>query len=591
MVFVEVNQASADKRRIPLVLVCECRSTKPNLQPVQRHRGMIKSENYRGDIFGGITTAVVALPLALAFGVSSGAGALAGLYGAIFAGAFAALFGGTRVQITGPTGPMTVVMALVVIHFEGQLAAAFAVVVLAGILQILFGILGIGRYIKLVPQPVVSGFMSGIGIIIIILQLPPLLGATDVGGSTLTILAALPQMLANFDGAALALGLMVLGMMFFTPASVNRYLPAPLLALLIGSTVAALLSLEIARIGAVPTGVPEFALPAVSVDELPYIVRFALVLAFLGSIDSLLTSIVVDSMTRSTHDSNRELIGQGIGNIASGLFAGLPGAGATMRTLVNVRAGGNSPLAGVLHSIILLLIVLGFGAAVSHIPLAVLAGILLKVGIDIVDWRYLRRIISAPRAGVVIMLTTLLLTVLVDLITAFAVGFIMASVLFVARMADAQVKNARFAFGADQLEDLEPEEAEILQQGNGRIVLFHVEGPLSFGCARDVARLLQSNIEKDVLAIDLRAVPFIDSSACAALDEVIQRLETDGDRVLLFGAREPVRKLLQQTGVLQRLGEENLLTSRIDTLRLARSIIATAPPQEGLPGSPPTSAP
>jgi SulP family sulfate permease len=542
---------------------------------------MIKSDNYRGDIFGGITTAVVALPLALAFGVSSGAGALAGLYGAIFAGAFAAVFGGTRVQITGPTGPMTVVMALVVIHFEGHLPAAFAVVVLAGFFQILFGKFGIGRYIKLVPQPVVSGFMSGIGVIIIILQLPPLLGLEGVEGATLAILAALPQMLARLDIAALLPGLLVLGIMFFTPASISRFVPTPLIALLLGTVLALLLSLDIPRIGAVPTGVPQFSLPQVSLDEIPYIVRFGLVLAFLGSIDSLLTSIVADSMTRSTHDSNRELVGQGIGNIVSGLFAGLPGAGATMRTLVNVRAGGNSPWSGVVHSVLLLLIVLGFGAAVSYIPLTVLAGILLKVGIDIIDWRYLKRVFSAPRAGVVIMLSTLLLTVLVDLITAFAVGFVMASVLFVARMADAQVNNARFHFGDDQPEDLNPEEADILAQGNGRIVLFHVEGPLSFGSAREVARMLQSTIEKDVLAIDLRDVPFIDSSASAALDEVIQRLDEDGDRVLLFGARERVRKILQQTGVLERLGEENLLPTRIEALRQAAAIIERMPAQSG----------
>lgn len=539
---------------------------------------MIDRKNLKGDVFGGITTAVVALPLALAFGVSSGAGALAGLYGAIFAGACAAVFGGTRVQITGPTGPMTVVMALVIIHFEGHLPAAFAVVILAGLLQILFGKLGIGRYIKLVPQSVVSGFMSGIGIIIIILQLPPLFGVGDVNGSTLAILSAFPHMLAALDINTLLLGLAVLAVMFFTPAGVNRYLPTPLLALLGGSLIAAVLSLDIPQIGAVPTGIPVFNVPDIRLDELPYIIRFALVLAFLGSIDSLLTSIVADSMTRSTHDSNRELVGQGIGNIASGLFAGLPGAGATMRTLVNLRAGGTTRLSGVIHSVLLMMIVLGFGSAVSHIPLAVLAGILLKVGIDIIDWSYLRRLLSAPRAGAVIMMSTLLLTVLVDLITAFAVGFIMASVLFVARMADAQAANARFTFGADQLEDLSPAESEILNQADGRIVLFHVEGPLSFGSARDIARLLQSKIEKDVLAIDLHHVPFIDSSAAAALDEVIQRLSEDGDRVLLFGAREPVRKVLLQTGVLERLGAENLLGSRIEALQMARSIIDGSPP-------------
>jgi SulP family sulfate permease len=415
--------------------------------------------------------------------------------------------------------------------------------------------------------------MSGIGVIIIILQLPPLLGVTGIEGSTLSILAAVPQMLETLDLSALLLGLVVVGIMFFTPAKINQYFPTPLLALLIGSLLAALLSLEIAQIGAVPTGVPQFGIPTISSDELPYIIRFALVLAFLGSIDSLLTSIVADSMTRSTHDSNRELIGQGIGNIASGLFSGLPGAGATMRTLINVRAGGTTALSGVIHSLLLLLIVLGFGPAVSHIPLVVLAGILFKVGIDIIDWNSIRRLFSAPRAGVVIMMSTLLLTVLVDLITAFAVGFIMASVLFVARMADAQINNARFAYGADQLENLSFEETEILEHGAGRIVLFHIEGPLSFGSAREVARLLQTTIEKDVLAIDLSDVPFIDSSACAALHEVIQRLDDDGDRVLLFGARDRVNDMLQQTGVVERLGAENLLEHRIDALRMAQSII------------------
>ena len=541
---------------------------------VKSASAMANITRYRGDFFGGITTAVVALPLALAFGVSSGAGALAGLYGAIFAGTLAAIFGGTRVQITGPTGPMTVVMALVVIHFNGNLAAAFAVVVLAGFFQILFGKFGIGRYIKLVPQPVVSGFMSGIGIIIIILQLPPMLGLSAVDGSTLHILAAVPQMLAATNPNVLMLGLFVLAVMLFTPAQVSKLMPTPLIALLAGTLVALLFALDIPLIGEVPTGVPGIMIPDISLNELPFIIRFALVLAFLGSIDSLLTSLVADSITRSTHDSNRELVGQGLGNIASGLFGGLPSAGATMRTLVNVRAGGNSPLSGVIHSVLLLVIVLGFGQAVSHIPLVVLGGILVKIGIDIIDWQYLKRMHRAPRAGVIIMMSTLLLTVLVDLITAFAVGFIMASVLFVARMADAQVNNAKFSFGADQIEDLSTEEADILQQNHGCIVLFHVEGPLSFGSAREVARLLQSSIEKDVLAIDLRDVPFIDSSASAALDEVIQRLKDDGDTVLLFGARERVRLILEQTGVLDRLGRDNLLDSRIDALRLAQTIIA-----------------
>lgn len=526
----------------------------------------------RGDLFGGATAAVVALPLALAFGVTSGAGALAGLYGAILLGFFAAVFGGTKVQVSGPTGPMTVVMALIVTHFHANLPAAFAVVVVAGVAQILFGKLGIGRYIKLVPQPVVSGFMSGIGAIIIIVQIAPLLGHADPRGSVLVKLQAIPHMLAHANPGAVSLGVGVLAIMILMPRKLTNMVPSPLVALVVGTLAAHFFTIAAPVIGPVPSGLPTLALPSLSMADLPYIIRFALVLAFLGSIDSLLTSIVVDSMTRSTHDSNKELIGQGIGNIAAGMFGGLPGAGATMRTLINVRAGGSSRLSGAFHSVLLLAIVLGVGGAVSHIPLAALAGILVKVGIDIIDWQYLSRVHTAPRAGVIIMLSTLLMTVFVDLITAVAVGFVMAAVLFVSRMADAQVSSAKFAFGADQIDDLTLEEEEILRNNDGRIILFHVEGPLSFGSARDIARLMQSDIDKDVLAIDLRDVPFIDSSACAALDGVIHRLSELGDAVLLFGARDNVISTLRRTGVIRRLGEINLFDCRIDALRRAESI-------------------
>lgn len=532
--------------------------------------------NFHGDFFGGVTAAIVALPLALAFGVASGVGPLAGLYGAIFAGFFASVCGGTKVQITGPTGPMTVVMALIVTHFSSAPGNAFAAVTLAGVFQILFGVAGIGRYVKLTPQPVVSGFMSGIGVIIIIVQLAPMLGHAAPDGSMLVKLAALPATMAALNPAALVIGLATLAIVFFTPRAITRFVPSPLVALVAGSVAAAVLSLEVPVIGEVPSGLPRIMLPDVALADVGVIVRFGLVLAFLGSIDSLLTSIVADSMTRTQHDSNRELIGQGVGNAVAGLFGGVPSAGATMRTVVNVRAGGKTQLSGVIHALVLLIIVLGAGSVVQHIPHAVLAGILLKVGIDIIDWKAIARCTRAPRAGVIIMLITLVLTVFVDLITAVAVGFVMASVLFVARTADAQISNAKIAFGTDQIDDLSAEEQAILERHQGRIVLFHVEGPLSFGSARDIARMLQTDMEKDVLAIDMRDVPFIDSSASFALDEVIQRLGEDGDTVLLFGARDNVLDTLGRTDVLERLGRESIFPDRTAALRHASTIIESA---------------
>lgn len=527
----------------------------------------------RDDLFGGVTAAVVALPLAIAFGVSSGAGALAGLYGAIIAGFFATLFGGTRVQVTGPTGPMTVVMALMVTHFHADIAAAFSVVVLAGVLQIVFGKIGLGRYIKLAPQPVVSGFMSGIGFIIIIVQFAPLLGYDDPGGSVIQKLAATPAMLPEANSSALILGTLCLAIMFLIPRNAARIVPPTLVSLVVGTLLGIYLLPGAPVIGEIPSGLPDFIIPQFPLADLEFIIRFALILAFIGSIDSLLTSIVVDSMTRTNHDSNRELVGQGIGNITSGLMGGLPCAGATMRTLVNIRAGGHSRISGIVHSLILFVIVLGFGGIVSHIPLAVLAGILCKIGIDIVDWNYLKRIRTAPRAGVIIMFTTLVLTVFVDLMTAVAVGFVMASVLFVARMADAQIGSAKFAFGADQIDDLSEDEKEIFENSNERIVLFHIEGPLSFGSARDISRMMQSDLDKDVLIIDLRSVPFVDSSASSALMEVIERLHEINDRVILFGVRENVITTLRKIGVLQVLGQENIFDTRINALRSARKII------------------
>ncbi len=525
--------------------------------------------NLRGDVYGGLTTAVVALPLAVAFGVASGAGALAGLYSAILVGFFASVFGGTPAQVSGPTGPMTVVMALVITHFAGNPALAFTVVMMGGAFQILFGLLRLGRYINLIPYPVISGFMSGIGCIIIILQLAPLFGHETPDGVMLARLAALPELLRQPQVHALALGVISLVIVYFTPRGIARLLPTPLIALVAG-TVAGLFWFPEARIiGELPSGLPQPIIPAISVDDLAYMLRFALVLAFLGSIDTLLTSLIADSITRTHHKSDKELTGQGIGNMIAGLFGALPGAGATMRTVVNVRAGGRTPLSGALHALVLLAVALGFSGLVEHIPYAVLAGILFKVGTDIIDWRYLKRAAHAPRAGVIIMMTTLSLTVIVDLITAVAVGMVMASVLFVKRMADAQMQSMKLVFAPDQVEDLTPEEAAILEHAGGKILLFHVEGPLSFGSAKDVARALTASRDQDVLIIDLSDVPFIDSSASIALEEVIQDAHAGKDFVVLCGLKPNVHDTLRKVGVTRLIPAESIVPNRVEALRRA----------------------
>ncbi len=535
-------------------------------------------ESLRGDIYGGLTAAVVALPLALAFGVASGAGPLAGLYGSIFVGFFAAVFGGTPSQISGPTGPMTVVMAALITQFAHEPAMAFTVVMMGGVLQMLFGFAGIGRYIKLVPYPVVSGFMSGIGVIIVVLQFSSVLGYPSSAGSIIVKLAALPAMLADPRWQAVALGGLSLLIMYLTPARIARWLPPPLLALMIGTLAGALLLKQAPVIGDIPSGLPTLSLPTFSLHDFPLMLQSALVLAFLGSIDSLLTSLVADSLTGTHHNSNRELFGQGLGNLVAGAFGAIPGAGATMRTVVNIGAGGRTPVAGAMHAIVLLAVVLGVGKAAAHIPLAVLGGILFRVGIDIVDWRYVKRAPRAPRAGVIIMLVTLLLTVLVDLITAVAVGIVMASLLFVKRMADMQTQSARLLADPDEATHLGAEEADILRNAKGRIVLFHMEGPLSFGSARDIARMLVASPEKDVLIIDLSDVPFIDSSASISLEEAMAAVQHDNDIVLLCGLQPVVRQTLDKIGLLGSISADRILDSRLDALRAAMQFLADTEP-------------
>jgi len=526
-------------------------------------------DNLRGDLYGGLTAAVVALPLALAFGVASGAGPVAGLYGAVFVGFFAALFGGTPSQISGPTGPMTVVMAGVITQYAHEPAMAFTVVMLAGLFQIVFGLCRLGRFISLVPFPVISGFMSGIGCIIIILQLAPLVGQATPGGGTLAVLAALPGLLASPIAGAAIVGLVTIGIVYLTPVRINRILPAPLIALVVGTLLVLYVFPDAPILGEIPSGLPQPQLPTFTFEAVPGIVRAALILATLGMIDSLLTSLIADNITQTQHDSDRELIGQGIGNAIAGVFGGIPGAGATMRTVVNVRTGGRTPISGAVHALVLLAIVLGLGGFAGNIPHAVLAGILIKVGVDIIDWPYLRRIREAPRAGVIFMLIVLLLTVLVDLITAVVVGITLASLLFVKRMSDLQLANIKAIVDGTEEHGLTDDEKAALDAGGGRVLLYRLSGPFSFGAAKGMARRLGAFNEYDALLFDLSDVPFFDSSAALGLEDAILQVQRHGHQVYLVGIRPEVARILKRLGVLKLLPDDHHHVSRLEALRQA----------------------
>lgn len=539
-------------------------------------------KNLRGDIYGGLVAAIVALPLALAFGVASGAGAIAGLYGAIFAGFFAALFGGTPAQVSGPTGPMTVVMAGIIAQFGQEPALVFTAVILGGGLQILLGIAGVGRYITLVPYPVISGFMSGIGCIIIILQLGPLVGHAAKQEGVLATMQALPGFFANPVHGAVILGLLTLGIVYLTPERIGKLIPPPLLALLAGTSIATLFFPDAPMIGTIPQGLPTLIVPAMHFDAMTLVIEEAVVLAVLGSIDSLLTSLVCDNMTRTQHNSKRELIGQGIGNMISGLFGGLPGAGATMRSVVNIRSGGRTPISGALHALVLVAILAGAGPLAERIPLAVLSGILLKVGVDIIDWRFLRHIFQAPRADVLIMSIVLLTTVLVDLITAVGVGVVLASLFFVKQMADLELANLTVITGSTESLQLSEEEAAILDRNKGRLVLIHVDGPMGFGSAKDMVRRLESVRQFasfKCVVLDLSGVPIIDGTAALSVEDMLRMIQAHGQHLFFVGMQPAVTEVLKGLGVLRLVRPGHHYPRRLEALRHAAQVSGSTYPE------------
>ncbi len=525
------------------------------------------TSNIRGDIFGGVTAGVVALPLALAFGEASGAGPIAGLWGAIIVGFFAALFGGTESQVSGPTGPMIVVFAGVFASLHGDLSLVFGAVVLAGLLQIVFGFLKLGQYIRLVPYPVISGFMSGIGCIIIALQLSRLFGHEPEESGTIPALTAVPDAVMDPNFAALTIGVVCLVMIFSWPQSWGKIMPAPLAALIAGT----LLSLALPGapvLGDIPTGFPSLVIPAFTHETVFIALEAAFILALLGAIDSLLTSLVADNMTRTRHNANRELVGQGIGNTLAGLFGAIPGAGATMRTVVNIRTGGKTRISGMIHAALLLAVVISLAPLAERIPHAVLAGILIKVGYDIIDFSYLKHAHKGPRWDLILMALVLGLTVFVDLITAVVTGVVLAALAFVKMLADDQLSDIGDS-------DTTEEEREILAQARDRIMLFEFSGPLSFGAAADLGHTVRERSAgvSRALILDFSRLSFIDVSAARAVETIACDARLQNKRVYCTGMSKEVRADLAGLNADHCIPSDTYFEKRIDALRAALALI------------------
>ena len=536
----------------------------------------IHFRNVKGDIFGGITAAVIALPMALTFGVASGAGASAGLWGAILVGFFAALFGGTPTLISEPTGPMTVVMTAVIASLtaanpENGMAMAFTVVMLAGVMQIAFGLLKLGRYVTMMPYTVISGFMSGIGVILIILQLAPFLGQASPKGGVIGTVQNIPTLISNINPLETLLAVITVAILFLYPAKLKKFLPPQLLALIVGTLIALLFfgGANIRSIGQISVGLPSLQQPSFSGAQFQTMLVDALVLAMLGCIDALLTSLVADSLTRTEHDSNKELIGQGLGNLTSGLFGGIAGAGATMGTVVNIQAGGRTAVSGLTRALILLVVVLGLSQYLSVIPLAVLAGIAFKVGIDIVDWGFLKRAHKISPKAAFIMYGVILLTVFVDLIVAVGVGVFVANILTIERLSNHRADQVKAITYDDEEIELDREEKELLEKANGRVLLFYLSGPMIFGVAKAISR--EHNLINDyqALVLDLSDVPILGVTSALALENAIKEAVEKGRQVFIVGASGQAEKRLRKMGVISQIPDENIMSDRTLALKQA----------------------
>ena len=520
----------------------------------------IETNNIKGDVFGGITAGIVALPLALAFGIqafggidspeASSIGALSGLVGATLLGFFAALFGGTHSQISGPTGPMTVITASLVSgvwashqSFSAVLISMSLAGIFCGLFQILFGLMKIGKYVRYIPYPVLSGFMSGIGVIIILQQLYPLVGCKSPV-LALDMITQLPERVAGgLSLSALLLGVGTILIIYLFPL-ITRKVPATLVALVVMTLISIPMHLDDKLlIGAIPAGLPMpfFAKEGMDLAGLNWgeVLKAAIIpgltLAGLGSIDTLLTSVVADNITKTHHNSNRELIGQGIGNMMSGLFCGISGAGATMRTVVNVKSGGRTQISGMVHSLLLLSILLGLGSLVKYVPLSVLAGILISVGIGIIDIKGFKDLLRIPRADAVVLLLVFFMTVFVDLLTAVGIGMVVACVLFMKRASDLVEGGYSSAemTGFDK-ESPWSDEGGIPESIRHKIYIQRLNGPIFFGSITKFQEVM-NDVPSDakIVIIRMRLVSFMDQSGLYAMETAIKDLQARGVLVLM----------------------------------------------------------
>ncbi len=460
------------------------------------------------------------------------------------------------------------------------LAMGFTVTMLAGLFQIIFGLLKLGRYITMLPYNVVSGFMTGIGVILIFIQIAPFLGQETPKGGVLGVIRNFPDLIANINFVETGLGIVTLAILFLYPNKLKKFVPPQLVALVVGTLISLIFlrGIEIrtiATIGEITPGLPErLYWPDFTSGNLRLMFVNGLILAMVGSIDCMLTCLVSDSLTRTEHKSNKELIGQGVANLITGFCGGIAGSGATTATVVNIQAGGRTALSGISRALVLLVVVLWAAPLTSGIPLAVLAAIVLKVGIDIIDWGFLKRVhkISLKSAG--ILYSVVFLTVFVDLMVAVAVGVFVANILTIARLDEMQSKAVKAITDDDDQIFLSSEEKKYLDLANGRVLLFHLSGPMIFGVAKAIAREHGAIANYDVLIVDIAEVPVLGVTSSLAIENAIHEAIDERREVIVVGATGKVKKRLEKLGIKGLIPEHHWMDERLSALKEGFAIVS-----------------
>jgi len=544
---------------------------------------------FLADITAGMIVGVVALPLAIAFAIASGVPPERGLYTAVIAGFLISALGGSRVQIGGPTGAFVVIVYGIVQRHgvEGLTVAT----ILGGLFLIGFGLAGLGAAIKFIPFPVVTGFTSGIAVILIVQQLRDVLGLrlSTAPPEFIERLSLYAAQIHTVNPYAVALSLGTLVILGAWPR-VSHRVPAPFVALIVTTVGALVLHLPVetiaSRFGEIKAGFPHLALPGISLVEARQLVGPALAIAALGGVESLLSAVVADGMIGGRHRSNMELMAQGIANVVTPLFGGIPATGAIARTATNVKSGGRTPVAGMVHALTLLLITLFFGRLAGLIPLATLAAIVLWVAYRMAEWQVFRSELSAPRSDALVMVTTFLLTVLVDLTTGIGVGIVLASFLFMKRMAE--VTNVTVVSEEFKDSPTSPDQSGAIYRRAvpKGVEVYEINGPFFFGAAEKFKDTLSEVSRKPkVLIVRMRNVPAIDSTAMHALGDLVRRTRKDGTLVLLSDVPGQPRLALERSGLLEEIGEEHMCADIDQALEKARQHLGLSP-EQSLPGKP-----